>query len=105
MVTFSVGATRFTYRVAAVVVREGHVLLMRNLAEDYWFTPGSRVELGKQRKPLSRGNLQKRSERPDESSGCSGLTKTSSDWVTPLITNSRYIFSRLFWMRRTAILR
>ena len=46
MVTFSAGAMRFTYRVGAVVVREGHVLLMRNLAEDYWFTPGGRVELG-----------------------------------------------------------
>ena len=46
MVTFSAGAMRFTYRVAAVVVREGHVLLMRNLAEDCWFTPGGRVELG-----------------------------------------------------------
>ena len=28
------------------MVREGHVLLMRNLSEDYWFTPGGRVELG-----------------------------------------------------------
>ena len=46
MVTFSAGAMRFTYRVGAVVVREGHVLLMRNLSEDYWFTPGGRVELG-----------------------------------------------------------
>jgi ADP-ribose pyrophosphatase YjhB (NUDIX family) len=46
MVTFSAGAMRFSYRVGAVVVREGHVLLMRNLAEDYWFTPGGRVEFG-----------------------------------------------------------
>ena len=54
MATFSAGAMQFTYRVGAVVVREGHVLLMRNLSEDYWFTPGGRVELGKRRKPLLR---------------------------------------------------
>ncbi|MBV8140095.1 MAG: NUDIX domain-containing protein [Deltaproteobacteria bacterium] len=46
MVTFSAGGIRFSYRVGAVVVREGQVLLMRNLAEDYWFTPGGRVEFG-----------------------------------------------------------
>jgi ADP-ribose pyrophosphatase YjhB (NUDIX family) len=46
MVAFSAGAMQFTYRVGAVVVREGHVLLIRNLSEDYWFTPGGRVELG-----------------------------------------------------------
>ena len=73
MVTFSAGAMRFTYRVGAVVVREGHVLLMRNLSEDYWFTPGGRVELeGKQRKPLLREKWQKRLEWQDESIGCSG---------------------------------
>jgi ADP-ribose pyrophosphatase YjhB (NUDIX family) len=46
MVTFVAGSMRFTYRVGAVVIRHGHVLLTRNLSEDYWFTPGGRVEIG-----------------------------------------------------------
>lgn len=46
MVTFVSGQTRFTYRVAAIIVRGDHVLLMRNLAEDYWFVPGGRAEIG-----------------------------------------------------------
>jgi ADP-ribose pyrophosphatase YjhB (NUDIX family) len=46
MVTFVAGSMRFTYRVGAIVLREGHVLLTRNLSEDYWFTPGGRVEIG-----------------------------------------------------------
>jgi ADP-ribose pyrophosphatase YjhB (NUDIX family) len=46
MLTFSVGAWRFTYRVGAIVMRDGYVLLTRNLSDNYWFTPGGRVELG-----------------------------------------------------------
>jgi ADP-ribose pyrophosphatase YjhB (NUDIX family) len=46
MVTFTSGQTRFTYRVGAVIIRGDHVVLMRNLAEDYWFVPGGRVEIG-----------------------------------------------------------
>ena len=46
MVTFTVGPWRFTYRVGAIVLREEHVLLTRNLSESYWFTPGGRVEIG-----------------------------------------------------------
>jgi ADP-ribose pyrophosphatase YjhB (NUDIX family) len=46
MVTFASGQTRFTFRVGAIIVRGNHVLLMRNLAEDYWFVPGGRVEMG-----------------------------------------------------------
>jgi len=46
MVTFKEGSSRFTYRVGAVVLRQGHVLLMRSVGEDVWFVPGGRVELG-----------------------------------------------------------
>jgi hypothetical protein len=46
MVTFTAGPRRFTYRVGAIVIRDGYVLLTRNLSEDYWFTPGGRVEIG-----------------------------------------------------------
>src|ERR1700722_335504 len=46
MVTFTVGSWHFTYRVGAIVLREGHILLTRNLSENYWFTPGGRGEMG-----------------------------------------------------------
>ena len=46
MITFIAGPRRFTYRVGAIVIRGDHVLLTRNLAEDYWFVPGGRVEMG-----------------------------------------------------------
>jgi 8-oxo-dGTP pyrophosphatase MutT (NUDIX family) len=46
MITFIAGPWRFTYRVGAIVIRSGHVLLTRNVSEDYWFTPGGRVEIG-----------------------------------------------------------
>ncbi len=46
MVTFTSGGARFTYRVGAIITRDDNVLLMRNLAEDYWFVPGGRAEIG-----------------------------------------------------------
>jgi catechol 2,3-dioxygenase-like lactoylglutathione lyase family enzyme len=46
MVTFKEGSSRFTYRVGAVALRQGHVLLMRSVGEDVWFVSGGRVELG-----------------------------------------------------------
>ncbi len=46
MVTFISGNARFTYRVGAIIIRDDNVLLMRNLAEDYWFVPGGRAEIG-----------------------------------------------------------
>jgi ADP-ribose pyrophosphatase YjhB (NUDIX family) len=46
MVAFTAGRWRFTYRVGAIVLREGYVLLTRNLSENYWFTLGGRVEIG-----------------------------------------------------------
>jgi ADP-ribose pyrophosphatase YjhB (NUDIX family) len=46
MLTFPAGKWRFTFRVGAIVIRRGHVLLMRSIADDIWFTPGGRVEAG-----------------------------------------------------------
>jgi ADP-ribose pyrophosphatase YjhB (NUDIX family) len=46
MLTFPAGKWRFTYRVGAIIVQRGHVLLMRSIEEDLWFTPGGRVEAG-----------------------------------------------------------
>lgn len=44
MITFDLPAARFTYRVAAVVVYEGRVLLNREEADSFWFLPGGRCE-------------------------------------------------------------
>jgi ADP-ribose pyrophosphatase YjhB (NUDIX family) len=47
MVHFPIGADRlFNYRVAAVAIRDGYVLLCREDDDDYVMLPGGRVELG-----------------------------------------------------------
>jgi len=46
MIVFDIGSWRFTYRVGAIIIRDGHVLLMRMGANDFWFVPGGRVEAG-----------------------------------------------------------
>ena len=46
MLSFAMGARRFNYRVAAVVVRDNHVLVCREDEDDYAMLPGGRVELG-----------------------------------------------------------
>jgi ADP-ribose pyrophosphatase len=40
------GVRRFNYRVAAVIIAEGHVLVCREDDDDYVQLPGGRVELG-----------------------------------------------------------
>ena len=45
MVTFAKDGIRFTYRVAAVVVRDGKILFERDPKRDLLFLPGGRVEL------------------------------------------------------------
>ena len=37
---------RFTYRVAGIAIREGHVLLQQAEGTDIWFVPGGRAEFG-----------------------------------------------------------
>jgi len=46
MISFVVGPSKFNYRVAAVALREGHVLTCREDDDDYVMLPGGRVEMG-----------------------------------------------------------
>jgi ADP-ribose pyrophosphatase YjhB (NUDIX family) len=46
MISFRTPAGLFQFRTAAVVIRDGHVLLQRIEPDPYWFLPGGRVELG-----------------------------------------------------------
>ncbi len=46
MINFPVGTRLFNYRVAAVAIREGHLLTCREDDDDYIMLPGGRVELG-----------------------------------------------------------
>lgn len=46
MISFTVGAARFNHRVAAIVRRQGHVLVCREDADDYVMFPGGRIEMG-----------------------------------------------------------
>ncbi|MBR3215184.1 MAG: NUDIX domain-containing protein, partial [Exiguobacterium sp.] len=36
----------FNYRVAGIFVKDGHVLIHRNVRDDFWALPGGRVTLG-----------------------------------------------------------
>lgn len=46
VITFNIGETRFTYRVAAVCIAGGNVLLHRAASDDFWSLPGGRCEAG-----------------------------------------------------------
>lgn len=46
VLSFSIKGQRFNYRVAAIIVAEGHVLVCREDDDDYAMLPGGRVELG-----------------------------------------------------------
>jgi 8-oxo-dGTP pyrophosphatase MutT (NUDIX family) len=46
MVHFPVGDRLFNYRVAAVAIRDGHVLVCHEDDDDYVMLPGGRVEMG-----------------------------------------------------------
>lgn len=46
MISFKVGDQRFNHRVAAIAIRNGHVLVCREDDDDYVMLPGGRVELG-----------------------------------------------------------
>ncbi len=45
MITFTRGNTKFTYRIAAIAISDGHVLLQRAEDSNEWFVPGGRAEL------------------------------------------------------------
>lgn len=44
--SFLIGKMRFNYRVAGVIIRDGHVLTCRQDDEDYVMLPGGRIEHG-----------------------------------------------------------
>jgi 8-oxo-dGTP pyrophosphatase MutT (NUDIX family) len=46
ILSFPFGGRRFNYRVAAVIIVDGHVLASREDDDDYMMLPGGRVELG-----------------------------------------------------------
>jgi len=46
VISFPVAGRRFNYRVAAIVVAQGRVLVCREDDDDYTMLPGGRVELG-----------------------------------------------------------
>jgi len=46
MISFDHGTTRFQFRAAAIIRREGHVLIHRATTEVSWALPGGRVEMG-----------------------------------------------------------
>ncbi len=46
MISFDRGTTRFQVRAAAIIRREGYVLIHRSTTEDFWALPGGSVELG-----------------------------------------------------------
>ena len=46
VLSFPIGGQRFNYRVAAVIIVDGHVLVCREDEDDYCMLPGGRVELG-----------------------------------------------------------
>jgi ADP-ribose pyrophosphatase YjhB (NUDIX family) len=45
MISFDSDGTRFHYRVGAIIIEDGHVLLCRADWEDFWYVPGGRVEI------------------------------------------------------------
>ena len=46
VISFPIEGQRFNYRVAAIIVVDGHVLVCREDDDDYTMLPGGRVELG-----------------------------------------------------------
>lgn len=45
MISFPVGAARFNFRTAAVIIHDEYVLLHRADSENFWALPGGRVEI------------------------------------------------------------
>ncbi len=46
VISFPIEGQRFNYRVAGVIIADGHVLICREDDDDYTMLPGGRVELG-----------------------------------------------------------
>jgi 8-oxo-dGTP pyrophosphatase MutT (NUDIX family) len=50
MITFRSDQTRFTYRIAGILIHRGHVLCQMADRQGFWFLPGGRAELGESAK-------------------------------------------------------
>ncbi|WEJ59142.1 NUDIX hydrolase [Devosia sp. FJ2-5-3] len=46
VLSFPISGQRFNYRVAAIIIVDGHVLVSREDDDDYTMLPGGRVEMG-----------------------------------------------------------
>lgn len=46
VLSFPIGEGRFNFRVAGIIIADGHVLICREDDDDYSMLPGGRVELG-----------------------------------------------------------
>lgn len=46
MIAFERNGLQFDFRVAAIAIHRGHVLLLRVEQHDFWFLPGGHVEIG-----------------------------------------------------------
>ena len=51
VLSFPIDGRRFNYRVAAVIIADGHVLVSREDDDDYVMLPGGRVEMGEASAP------------------------------------------------------
>lgn len=46
VISFPIDGQRFNFRVAAIIIADGHVLVCREDDDDYCMLPGGRIELG-----------------------------------------------------------
>lgn len=46
VISFPIGEQRFNFRVAGIIIVDGHVLICREDDDDYCMLPGGRIELG-----------------------------------------------------------
>ena len=46
MISYADGTRRFNYRIAAIIIDDGHLLVHRGDDEPFWAVPGGRAELG-----------------------------------------------------------
>ncbi|WP_041261554.1 MULTISPECIES: NUDIX hydrolase [Exiguobacterium] len=44
-IKFTVGQQRFNHRAAAVIIKDGHLLIHRNVRDEFWALPGGRIQL------------------------------------------------------------
>ena len=44
-INFKFDKQRFNHRAAAVIVKDGHLLIHRNIRDAFWALPGGRIQL------------------------------------------------------------